>query len=226
MCTVLAHNLQSIRSKKRNAWRSHDVLSAVTIWLWLWFCRAEVERIMHKSRPVLVLPLCFFFFFFSVGKLPFWQSQKGFGQRTQGLHTQAHADMSTCSSLSLAYLMLPISCRSSRQQLLLHTSGPRMKFIYSSHRLLLSLLVFIWMNSASFDSFLLRSPFLLRYASLAKWTPLPIATQQWQTDCTPLGAGGGFYKLNWTQKQLKTRAKKMDLCAVLNAWPPLEIHFL
>lgn len=38
--------------------------------------------------------------------------------------------------------------------------------------------------------------------------------------------GGGFYKLNWTQKQLKTRALKMDLRAVLNAWPPLEIHFL
>lgn len=181
----------------------------------------EVERI------VLVLPLCVLPPTpFSVGKLPFWQSQKGFGQRTWGLHTQAHADMSTCSSLSLAYLMLPIGRGSSRQQLPLHTRGPRMKFIYSSHRLLLSPLVFIWIYSASFDSFSLRSPFLLlRYASLAQWTPLPIATQHWQTDCTPLGAGGWFYKLNWTQKQLKTRAKKMDLFWMLGLlWKPIFLY--
>lgn len=121
----------------------------------------EVERIMHKCWFFLCV-----FSSFSVGKLLFWQSQKGFGQGTQGFHTQAHADMCTCSSLSLAYLMLPISRGSSRQQLPLHTSGPRMKFLYSSHRLLLSSLVFIWIYSASFDSLLLRSPFILpRYLS-------------------------------------------------------------
>lgn len=191
----------------------------------LQFCRAwgGKNNAQVCTSPLCVLPPPPF----SAGKLPFWQSQKGFGQRTRGLHTQAHADMSTCSSLSLAYLMLPIGRGSSRQQLPLHTRGPRMKFIYSSRRLLLSPLVFIWIYSASFDSFSLRSPLLLlRYASLAQWTPLLIATQHWQTDCTPLGAGGWFYKLNWTQKQLKTRAKKMDLRAVLNAWPPLETHFL
>lgn len=72
-------------------------------------------------------------------------------------------------------------------------------------------------------------PFLLlQYASLTRYTPLPlpIASQQWHTVCAPLGAGGGFYKLNWTRKQLKTPAKKMDPHAVPDAWPPLEIHFL
>lgn len=98
-------------------------------------------------------------FFPSVGNLPFQQCQKGFGQRCQGLDTQAHADMSTCSSLGWAYLILPIRRGSRWQQLPLHTSALQMKFIYSSHWLLLSPLVFIWINSTSFHSFLLSSPF-------------------------------------------------------------------
>lgn len=127
------------------------------------FCKAWRGWNMRESTRLLVLPLwacCSFVgFFSSAGNLPFQQCQKGFGQRWQGLDTQAHADMSTCSSPSWAYLILPISRRSSWRQLPLHTSALQMKFIYSSHWLLLSLLVFIWIHSTSFHSFLLRSPF-------------------------------------------------------------------
>lgn len=118
----------------------------------------EVDEIYADSTRVLVLPL-WFFFPFSVGNFPFQECQKGFGQRSQDLLTQAHADMSTCSSPSWAYLILPISQGRRWQQLPLHTRALQMKFIYSSHPLLLSLLVFIWIHPASFHSFLLRSPF-------------------------------------------------------------------
>lgn len=70
--------------------------------------KQEVDKICADSTRVLVLPL-WVFFFFSVGNLPFQQCRKGFGQRSQDLLTQAHADMSTCSSPSWAYLILPIS---------------------------------------------------------------------------------------------------------------------
>lgn len=99
------------------------------------------------------------FFSFSAGNLPFQQCWKGFGQSSQGLLTQAHADMSTCSSPSWDYLILQISQGRRWQQLPLHTKALQMKFIYSSHPLLLSPLVFIWIHPASFHSFLLRSPF-------------------------------------------------------------------
>lgn len=191
----------------------------------LWFCRAEVERIMHKSRPVLVLPLCFFFPFL----LESFHSDRA--RRDLDREPKVYTDKHTLTCPPVAACHWHILCCQSAAEAADNSCyftlvAPGWNSFIPLTDSLLSPLVFIWMNSASFDSFLLRSPFLLRYASLTQWTPLPIATQQWQTDCTPLGAGGGFYKLNWTQKQLKTRAKKMDLCAVLNAWPPLEIHFL
>lgn len=149
-----AHSLQVIGLKKL----IHDnhVLSAATI---------TILRSMRWRKYVQILHECWFLIcggwglFFSVGNLPFQQCLKGFGQRSQDLLTQAHADMSTCSSPSWAHLILPISQGRRWQQLPLHTRAPQMEFIYSSHPLLLSLLVFIWIHPASFHCFLLRSPF-------------------------------------------------------------------
>lgn len=146
-----AHSLQVIRFKKL----IHDNRVCYLL--------STILQSMRWTKYVLILHECWFFLcvflFFSVGNLPFQQCQKGFGQRSQDLLTQAHADMSTCSSPSWAYLILPISHGRRWQQLPLHTRALQMKFIYSSHPLLLSALVFIWIHPASFHCFLLRSPF-------------------------------------------------------------------
>lgn len=171
---------------------------------------------MRESTRVLVLPLCVFSSFL----LESFHSDSARGDLDREPKACTHKHTLTCPPVAArhGHILFCQSAAEAADNSCHFTLVPPPTPTPDEIHLFLSPALPVRRHLNLFCLFRFLFPMLsLSYASLAQRTPLPlpIATQQWQTVCTPLGAGGGFYKLNWTQKQPKTQAKKMDLIWML-----------
>lgn len=191
----------------------------------------EGERIMHKSAPALVLPLC------APPPPPTFLLESFHSDRARrdldgDPKACTHKHMLTCPPVAACHRHI-LCCQSvaeaadnschftlvaPRNEIHLFLS-PTPALPVGLHLNLFCLFRFLYAALSLSSSATCFSRPMNSFSRLLLSTDEPIALRWERVD-------DFFYKFNWTQKQLKTRAKKTDLRAVLNAWPPLQIHFL